>query len=101
MTVFPIPDLVNEGIITLLIIQIPSDIAALQFCDLMEKLVDSKHSTTVIQVLRNGNGNFFNCKLINNYITYVLSISNGKNIFMSNSLLILKLWLPTNKSWDY
>ena len=49
----PTADLINENIIVLLMTVIQSDIEALQICDLMENLIDSK-SSTVIELLRNG-----------------------------------------------
>ena len=48
----PTVDLINEAIVGLLMLTgIQSDIDALQFCDIMENLVDSK---TDIEILRNG-----------------------------------------------
>ena len=49
----PTADLINENIIVILITVIQSDIEALQLCDLLENLIDSK-SSTIIEILRNG-----------------------------------------------
>ena len=54
LTNLPTADLINENIIVLLIAEIKSDIDTLQFCDVMESLMDSKSSTD-IEILRNGN----------------------------------------------
>ena len=48
----PVADLINEKIIASLITAMQSDTHAIQFCDLMENLVDNK---TDIEKLRNGN----------------------------------------------
>ena len=53
LTNLPTADLINENIIVLLMTGIKSDIDALQFCDIMESLMDSKSSTD-IEILRNG-----------------------------------------------
>lgn len=49
----PIADLINEKIIVSLMLEIKEDIDALGFCDIMEKLVDTKISD--IEIIRNGN----------------------------------------------
>ena len=48
----PIADLINEKIIVSLILAIKADIGALEFCDIMEQLIDTKSSD--IEILRNG-----------------------------------------------
>ena len=53
LTNLPTADLINENIIVFLITVIQSDIDALQICDLLENLIDSK-SSTIIELLRNG-----------------------------------------------
>ena len=54
LTDLPTADLINENIIVLLMtVIIQSDIDALQICDVMENLIDSK-SSTIIELLRNG-----------------------------------------------
>ena len=53
LTNLPTADLINENIIVLLMTAIKSDIGALQFCDIMESLMDNKSSTD-IEILRNG-----------------------------------------------
>ena len=53
LTNLPTADLINENIIVLLMTGIKSDIDTLQFCDVMESLMDSKSSTD-IEILRNG-----------------------------------------------
>ena len=53
LTNLPTADLINENIIVLLMTGIKSDIDALQFCDIMESLMDRKSSTD-IEILRNG-----------------------------------------------
>ena len=53
LTNLPTADLINENIIVLLMTAIKSDIDALQFCDIMESLMDNKSSTD-IEILRNG-----------------------------------------------
>jgi len=55
VTNLPTVDLINEAIIVSLIIGIRADLGSLQFCDIMETLVDSEHSKTAIRALRNGN----------------------------------------------
>ena len=48
-------DLINDGIVAyLMIVTIKSDAQALQFCDVMDKLVDRKSSQIHIKILRNG-----------------------------------------------
>ena len=55
-TNLPTTDVINDRIIAFLMIAtIKSDIQALQFCDVMDNLVDSKSSKTHIEILRNGN----------------------------------------------
>ena len=54
LTNLPMADLFNEKIIASLMIEMQSDIHALQFCDIMESLVDSRSSITDIETLRNG-----------------------------------------------
>ena len=53
LTNLPTADLINEKIIAILITAIKSDIGALQFCDIVENLIDRKSSTD-IELLRNG-----------------------------------------------
>ena len=54
LTDLPTADLINEEIIVLLMtVIIQSDIEALQYCDVMENLIDSK-SSPIIELLRNG-----------------------------------------------
>ena len=67
----PTTDLINEAIIANLLISIPSDIAALQFCDLMEALTENKSSD--ITILKNGKFTTMNyyTKTFILYITYV------------------------------
>ena len=48
----PIADLINEKIIVLLMLRIKADIDALEFCDIMEQLIDTKSSD--IEIIRNG-----------------------------------------------
>ena len=57
LTNLPTADLINENIIVFLITVIQSDIEALQICDVMENLIDSK-SSTIIELLRNGKFTF-------------------------------------------
>ena len=47
-------DLINETIIVYLMMLIQSDMDALQFCDVVENLIDNI-SSTIIKLLRNGN----------------------------------------------
>jgi len=54
-TNLPTVDLINEAIIRTLIEGIQADLGSLQFCDIMEALIDSDHSKTAIRTLRNGN----------------------------------------------
>lgn len=52
----PTTELTNDAIVgSLIVVTIKSDAQALQFCDVMDKLVDSTTSKTHIEVLRNGN----------------------------------------------
>ena len=53
-TNLPTTDLINDAIIGCLMITIKSDVQALQFCDDMDKLIDSESSKTHIEILRNG-----------------------------------------------
>ena len=53
LTNLPTADLINEKIIALLMIGIQLDIGALQFCDIVENLIDSISSAD-IELLRNG-----------------------------------------------
>lgn len=50
----PTVELINEKIITSLIIGIKADVGALQFCDVLEDLVNGESSTTDIEAVRNG-----------------------------------------------
>ena len=50
----PTTDVINDCIVSFVMIRINSDVQALQFCDVMDKLVDSKSSKTHIETLRNG-----------------------------------------------
>ena len=47
-------DSVNESIIMLLMMRIQSDAHVLQFFELMETLVENKHSKTYLEALKNG-----------------------------------------------
>ena len=51
---FPTVGLINEALIGSLISAIKSDGGALEFCDIMESLVDNASSKMDIEVLRNG-----------------------------------------------
>lgn len=51
----PTGDLINETIIAKVMTSITSDIEALQFCDIMENLIDDASSKAHIEILRNGN----------------------------------------------
>ena len=53
LTNLPTVHLINENIVVLLMRCITLDIGALQFCDVMENLIDDKSSTD-IELLRNG-----------------------------------------------
>jgi len=61
VTNLPTVDLINEAIIVILIIGIKADLGSLQFCDTMERLIDSEHSKTAIRTLRNGNLHIEKC----------------------------------------
>ena len=50
----PTINLINEKIIGFLMSRIKSDVDAVEFCDIVEKLVNSKSSTADIEVFRNG-----------------------------------------------
>ena len=52
LTSLPTVNVINEAIIGYLITAIKSDMDALQFCDVMENIVNSKAH---IEILRNGN----------------------------------------------
>ena len=54
LTDLPTVDLINEKLVGFLMTVIQSDMDALQFCDIMENLVDCNSSTTDIEILRNG-----------------------------------------------
>ena len=54
LTNLPTADLVNESIIVFLMTEIKSDVDALQFCDVVENLIDTISSID-IELLRNGN----------------------------------------------
>ena len=51
---FPSVDLINEAIIGSIITTLQSESAGLEFCDIMESLVDSASSRMDIEMLRNG-----------------------------------------------
>ena len=56
LTNLPTVNDINEAIIGLLMTAIiKSDMDAIQFCDNMENIVDSKSSKAHIEILRNGN----------------------------------------------
>ena len=55
LTVLPTADLINEAIIgTIMVMSVRSDRDALQFCDILEKLVDTQSSLIHIRSVRNG-----------------------------------------------
>ena len=55
-TILPTTDLINDIIVGILMaVIIKSDVQALQFCDVMDDIVDSKSSESHIKILRNGN----------------------------------------------
>ena len=71
LTNLPTADLINENIIVFLMTAIQSDIEALQICDLLENLIDSK-SSTIIELLRNGKFAAtiaYNISYIHHYLT--------------------------------
>ena len=53
LTNLPTADLINENNVVFLMKGNKSDIDSLQFCDVMENLIDSRFSTE-IELLRNG-----------------------------------------------
>lgn len=53
LTDLPTVDLINEKIIEILMLLIKSDTDAINFCDVMENLVNSESSTATIEALRN------------------------------------------------
>ena len=56
LTNLPTVNVINEAIISLLMTAIiKSDMDALEFCDIMENIVDSKSSKKQNEILRNGN----------------------------------------------
>ena len=56
ITNLPTTDLINDAIVgNLMVATIRSDVRALQFCDIMDDMVDSKSSESCIEILRNGN----------------------------------------------
>ena len=56
ITNLPTTDLINGAIVGILMIgTIKTDVQALQFCDVMDKLIDNKSSKTHTEILRNGN----------------------------------------------
>ena len=60
LTNLPSVNDINEAIISsLMIVIIKSDIDALQFCDVMKNIVDSKSPKAHIEILRNGNSSEF------------------------------------------
>ena len=55
-TNLPTTECINDAIVVAaMIVTIKSDVQALQFCDIMDKLVDSKSSESCIEILRKGN----------------------------------------------
>ena len=64
----PTVNTINEAIIGLLMAAIKSDMGALQFCDAMESIVDSKSSKEHITTLRNGNRTEFSYLIIPTYL---------------------------------
>lgn len=52
MTSLPTSDMINENIIMNLMIAIKSDVDALQFCNVMENLVDNRSSTVHIEMFK-------------------------------------------------
>ena len=55
LTDLPTADLINQNIVASIVISIKSDVDALLFCDIMEKIVDNKSSKAHVELLRNGN----------------------------------------------
>ena len=64
----PIAHLINEKIILSLMVAIKSDMGALEFCDIMEQLIDTRSSD--IEIIRNGN---FSREIIYAYV-YLLKL---------------------------
>ena len=60
LTILPTVDLINKGIVGIMMVGIKSDTAALQFCDVMERLVDTNSSRIQIEIIRNGTCNSCN-----------------------------------------
>ena len=55
-TNLPTTDLINDATVGFLMVAIiQTDVQALQFCDIMDNLVDSESSESYIEILRNGN----------------------------------------------
>ena len=54
LTNSPTVDYANERIILFMLKAIHSEVDALQFCDVIEMLVDNESSQTFVEVLRNG-----------------------------------------------
>ena len=56
ITNLPTTDLINDAIVGILMVAtIKTDVQALEFCDVMDDMVDSKSSESHIEILRNGN----------------------------------------------
>ena len=55
LTTLPSVDIINEGIVGLVITEIQSDRDGLQLCDVMEVLVDCEPSRLEIEALKKGN----------------------------------------------
>ena len=79
LTNLPTAALINENIIVLLMSGIQSDVDALQFCDIVENLIDSISSTD-IELLRNGK---FAATITHN-ITLLMYINNKFYVYLTN-----------------
>ena len=80
LTNLPTVNVTNVAIISLIMMNIKSDMDALQFCDVVENIVDNKSSKAHIEGLRNGNLPGINYQ--NNYICILTLSATCFNYFL-------------------
>ena len=80
LTDLPTVDLINEKIIEILMLLIKSDTDAINFCDVMENLVNSESSTATIEALRNGMKVIIIIYIVGYVYDFLVDLSNENNM---------------------
>ena len=79
----PTVNAINEAIISTVMAAIKTDMGALFFCDVMEKIVDSKSSKAYVQLLRKGNSCEINTSICSHHLGTIATYTVQLNLNLS------------------